>query len=215
MADVPERRVFVVDDHPVVRQGICQIFEREADFTVCGEAEAVTEAFSLIPAAGADLVVSDLSLEGRSGLELAKHLSTYHPDVPVLILSMHDEALYAQRALAMGARGYIMKRQPPTEILFAAREVLAGRLYVPASISETVTAGTEEGFSTEGSPLDILTDRELEVFMLIGQGFAPRHIAEQPECEHHRGVPRAPQKQAHSRQFAHAAPLRRALVQRP
>lgn len=166
------RRVVLVDDHAVVRRGMRQLFEAEADFEVGGEAGDVNEAFRLVESCAPDLVVSDLTLEGRDGLELTKQLHTHYPELPVLIVSMHDELLYARRALAAGARGYVMKRQAEGEIVHAAREVLAGNLCVSEAVRQQMKAATAE------APLEALTDREVEVFMLIGEGYAPRHVAE-------------------------------------
>ena len=171
-------RVYIVDDHPIVRRGLCQIFEREPDFCICGEADSVAQALLALPDLAPDLIVSDLSLEGRSGLELTRQIATYHPNLPVLIVSMHDEQLYAQRALAAGARGYIMKRCTDNELIQAAREVLAGRIYVSEGIRQQMETSCPLNGSSPNT-LAALADRELEVFRLIGQGFAPRHIAEQ------------------------------------
>lgn len=172
-------RIYIVDDHPIVRRGLRQLFEREPDFTVCGEAETVAQALLDVPRLSPDLVVSDLSLEGQGGLDLARHLAAHHPDLPVLIVSMHDEELYARRAIDAGARGYIMKRSTEDEVVQAARHVLTGRIYVSESIREEMLAAAPAGDGPSVSPLDVLSDRELEIFFLIGQGFAPRHIAEQ------------------------------------
>lgn len=130
MRYAPANRVFIVDDHPIARQGLCQVFDREPDFTVCGEAATVADALTVAGRAKPDLMVTDLTLEGGSGIELARQLRKYQPNLPILIVSMHDEQLYAARALAAGARGYVMKRQAGSEILYAAREVLAGHLYL-------------------------------------------------------------------------------------
>ena len=172
------QRIFTVDDHPVVRRGLCQLFENEPDFHVCGEAGSVAQALLALPGLAPDLVVSDLTLEGRGGLELARQLAVHHPGLPVLIVSMHDELLYAQRALAAGARGYVMKRRSDDEVIRAAREVLAGRTYVSEAVRQQMQVDGRPGRPAPATPIEALTDRELEVFLLIGQGFAPRHIAE-------------------------------------
>ncbi len=160
-------RTLLVDDHTVVRRGLRYLFEREPDFEVVGEAATEAEAFDLIEALGPDLLVTDLTLEGRGGLDLIERVHRYHPEVRVLVLSMHDEELYAQRAFAAGAHGYVMKRYADDEILRTARIVRDGDVHLSAS----APGGTS-------TPLASLTDRELEVFLLIGQGYAPRHIAE-------------------------------------
>lgn len=171
------KRIYLVDDHSVVRRGLRQLFEHEADFCVCGEASSVTQALSEISELAPDLVLSDLTLEGRSGLELVQLLAAHHPHIPVLIVSMHDEQLYAQRTLAAGARGYVMKRHADGEVIQAAREVLAGRIYASETVWERIHVGLHPN-GVPPTPIDVLSDRELEVFLLIGQGFAPRHIAE-------------------------------------
>ncbi|HMB91976.1 MAG TPA: response regulator transcription factor [Rhodothermales bacterium] len=171
-------RVYIVDDHPIVRRGLRQIFERQPDFCVCGEADNVTQALLAIPDLAPDLVVTDLSLEGRGGLELTRQITAHHPKLPVLIISMHDEQLFAPRALDAGARGYIMKRCSDNELIHAAREVMAGRVYLSEPVHEQMEACTHLNGSVLNS-LAALTDREMEVFRLIGEGFAPRHIADQ------------------------------------
>jgi DNA-binding NarL/FixJ family response regulator len=170
-------RVLLVDDHAIVRRGLSQLFEREPDFTVCGEAATETEAFDLIESLDPHLLVTDLTLEGRSGLDLIKRVHAYHEALPVLVVSMHDETLYAHRALAAGAQGYVMKRRADIEVLKAARMVRDGLIYSngnvggPASSPDAPPGG-------ERDPVAVLTDREFEVFLLIGEGFTPRHIAE-------------------------------------
>ena len=171
------RRVFIVDDHPIVRRGFRQLFDREVDFTVCGEADNAAQALLSVTELLPDLVVTDLELGGRDGLELTKQLHQQVAEVPVLIVSMHDERLYAERALAAGARGYVMKHHGEEVILQAAREVLAGRIYVTDVIREKAEAQASPP-EVPPSPIDALTDRELQVFLLLGQGFAPRHIAD-------------------------------------
>lgn len=172
------KRVYIVDDHPVVRRGLRQLFEREQGFSVCGEAESVAQALMSVPASDPELVISDLSLGGRNGLELTRQLATHHPRVPVLIVSMHDEKMYAQRAIAAGAKGYVMKKHSEQEVVKAAREVLAGKIYLSDAIRPLVEENGDQNRDTSGSPINALTDRELEVFRLIGEGFPPRHIAE-------------------------------------
>jgi len=167
--------ILLVDDHPIVRRGLRQLFEHEPDLTVCGEAEDIASALEAAARLEPDLALVDLSLQGRSGLELTRQLQIYHPSLPVLILSLHDEKLYAKRALRAGAKGYVMKRRADTDILHAARQVLAGHCYVSPAVQEQLHETLEE------ATFDVshLTDREFEVFLLIGQGYAPRHIAEQ------------------------------------
>jgi DNA-binding NarL/FixJ family response regulator len=150
--------------------------EKEA---VVDRADSVAQALLAIHDLAPDMVVSDLALEGRGGLELTRQLATHYPDVPVLIVSVHDEDLYAQRALAAGARGYVMKRRSADEVIRAAREVLAGRIYVSEAVRQQMRETGQPDGPLAASPIEALSDRELEVFLLIGRGYAPRHIAEQ------------------------------------
>ncbi|PSR02492.1 MAG: DNA-binding response regulator [Bacteroidetes bacterium QS_8_68_28] len=189
------RRVFIVDDHPVVRRGFRQLVDEPDDLTVAGEAETPAEALDRIGEAGPDLVLMDVTLNGGArGLDLIRRLRDTYPNLPVLTVSMYDETLYATRALAAGARGYVMKRVPDEVLLDAMRQVLAGRTYVSDAIRErladeapkadslrTEVPGEDGGPGEDGEtarPLDRLTDRELEIFLLVSRGFAPRHIAE-------------------------------------
>ncbi|MFW5955509.1 MAG: response regulator [Rhodothermales bacterium] len=167
-------RILIVDDHSIVRRGLRQLFEREVDFAVCGDTGDAAEVPELVDRLQPDIVLTDLTLDGISGIDLARRLSSEHPSIPVLILSMHDEMLYATRALQAGARGYVMKRRSEAEIVRAAREVLAGRTYVSTEVRQSLPDLTEESADI----IDCLTDREFEVFELLGQGYAPRHIAE-------------------------------------
>ncbi len=170
-------RTVLVDDHAIVRRGLRQLFERESDFTVCGDVATEAEAFDLVEALSPDLLVTDMTLDGRSGLDLIQRVHRYHPALPVLVVSMHDEDLYAHRALAAGARGYVMKRHADGEVVRAARAVRDGHVYTRGAIRSD--AGPEVLLRDGRDPLAALTDREFEVFLLVGQGFAPRHIAEQ------------------------------------
>lgn len=173
-----KKKVYIVDDHPVVRSGLIQILEQQADFEVCGDAATTSEAILEIDRLEPDIVLCDLTLEGRGGLELTKQISSEHPDLPVLIVSMHDEKLYAKRALAAGARGYVMKRRGDDELIGAVRELLAGRIFLSDDVRKQIKMSESSISDLVESPTELLTDRELEIFMLIGQGYAPRHIAE-------------------------------------
>ena len=168
-------RVVLVDDHAVLRWGLRQLFEAEPDFAVCAEAATADEGFRAAERLAPDLLVTDLTLEGRGGLELTGQLQRYHPDLPVLVVSMHDSALFASRALAAGARGYVMKGRADRDVIPAARAALAGRTFVEGAAGP---APTDAASASGGDPVAALSDRELEVFLLIGQGFAPRHIAQ-------------------------------------
>jgi len=169
-------RVLIVDDHPVVRRGLRNLFDEQWDFTVCGEAADVTQALTAATQLQPDFILVDLSLPGANGLKLITEIQKHQPDLPMLVLSMWDEILYAERAILAGAGGYIMKGRPDEEILKAARQVLSGRIY----LSSTVEAHLETrlpGHGEEDNPVERLTDREMAVFRLIGQGYMPRHIA--------------------------------------
>ena len=171
-------KVFLVDDHPLVRELLSQLIQRENDMEVCGEAEDAHEAVSKIEQSRPDIVIADISLKTTHGLELVKDLQVRWPSLPVLMLSMHDESLYAERVLRAGAKGYITKQEATKKILFAIRQVLSGQIYV----SEKMSAGILETFSGRQaeaavSPVQQLSDREFEVFQLIGQGKSTREIA--------------------------------------
>lgn len=168
--------VLIVDDHPLVRRGLRQLFEEEPDFRVCGEAATEAEAFDLVGERQPDLVVTDLVLGGSSGLELAARIRQYHPEVRVLVLSVHDERLYARRALAAGAHGYVTKWESGKEVVRAARVVGEGALFVGGEVRSPGSA--KEVLEQAEGWLAALSDREVEVFLLLGQGFTPRSIAE-------------------------------------
>lgn len=178
-ADSKRRRVFLVDDHPLVREWLGSLIEQQADLAVCGQAGSSGAAFEAISRLQPDIAVVDLSLEDGSGLELIKQLQSLTPPPKVLVLSMHDEAFYAERALRAGAAGYVMKRSATGRVIDAIRHVLDGRLYISESVSEKmaekfVLARTRPGTS----PIALLSDREIEVFQMIGQGLETRRIAE-------------------------------------
>jgi DNA-binding NarL/FixJ family response regulator len=173
-------RVFVVDDHPVVRQGLALMINQQPDLAVCGEAEDAHRALQEIAACRPDIVVIDISLNGPDGLDLLKMLRLHCPDLPVLILSMHDESVYAERALRAGANGYIMKQEATEKVLVALRRILGKEIYVSDRIANRMlqhyVRGNDNGTQVQVSEL---SDRELEVFRLIGEGRGTRQIAEQ------------------------------------
>lgn len=173
-------KVFLVDDHPLVRDWLSQLISREADLMVCGEAEDTHEAISKIGETKPDIVICDISLKTTHGLELVKDLQAQFPKLPVLCLSMHDESLYAERVLRAGAMGYITKQESTRKVLAAIRQVLSGQIYVSekmaARMVHKLVAGRQQEHS---SPVERLTDRELEVFQLIGKGQGTRKIAEE------------------------------------
>jgi DNA-binding NarL/FixJ family response regulator len=173
-------RVLVVDDHPIVRQGLALLINREADLVVCGEAEEMHTAMQQILTTHPDIVVVDISLSGPDGLELLKSIRTRHPHLPVLILSMHDESIYAERALRAGANGYIMKQEATEKVLEALRRIVNREIYVSDRVANKMLQQYIGGNTVaQRSPVADLTDRELEVFRLIGDGHSTRQIAEE------------------------------------
>ena len=172
------RRILIVDDHPMMREGLAQLIEHEADLCAAGQANDAAQALTTIDKDKPDLVILDISMPDKSGLELIKDIQALHPQLPVLVLSMHDESLYAERVLRAGGRGYIMKQEGGKKLMEAIRQVLNGKIYV----SERMSAKILELFSghrpEHHSPIEQLTDREFEVFQLIGQGQGTRQIAE-------------------------------------
>jgi DNA-binding NarL/FixJ family response regulator len=174
-----EKRIVVVDDHPLVRDGLSLLINREPDLMVCGEAGNSEDALAAIDGMKPNLVLMDISIEGRNGLDVTKGLRRTHPDLPVLVLSMHDEALYAERALRAGARGYLMKQEAPEVVLKAIRVVLAGKVYVSAAISSRILNELVDYKDVKQGRFGVrsLSDRQLEVFELIGQGATTPGIA--------------------------------------
>ena len=174
----PKKRVLLVDDHPMMRQGLAQVINQQKDLLVCCEAGDANQAVQRIALSKPDLAVVDISLQGKSGLELIKDLHALHPEVPVLVMSMHDELLYAERVLRAGARGYVMKKAGGEAVLQAIRQVLSGKIYVSEQMSERVLEVFSGARSARHqSPIEMLTDREFEVFKLIGEGCITREIA--------------------------------------
>lgn len=176
------KKIFIVDDHPVFRKGLAQLINEEEDLTVSGEAEAVEDAVRMIRKGLPDLVIVDITLKDRSGIDLIEQLKTLHPGLPVLVISMHDESLYAERVLRAGALGYITKQEMTGNVVSAVRRVLAGKRYISPDMTDTligkmVVPGNKAG-SGKGSPVEALSNRELEVFQLIGQGYKRRQIAD-------------------------------------
>jgi DNA-binding NarL/FixJ family response regulator len=173
-------RVLLVDDHPIVRQGLGLLIDREADLSVCGEADGAHAAFQAIETLRPDIVVLDISLSGPDGLDVLKEIRSKTASLPVLILSMHDEAIYAERAMRAGANGYIMKQEATEKVLVAIRRILQGEVYLSDQLTNNMLQQyVRGGPTTKGSPLLNLTDRELEVFRLIGEGHGTRQIADQ------------------------------------
>jgi DNA-binding NarL/FixJ family response regulator len=172
-------KVLIVDDHPIVRQGLAALINQQGDLEVCGHAANGREAMLQIKALQPDLLTMDITLPDSSGLELVKNIKAQYPELPMLVISMHEEGLYAERVLRAGARGYIMKQEATEKVVDAIHKVLSGQIYVSDTMAEqmvrSLVAGGRKG---PGTSVSNLSDRELEVFRLIGQGYSTRKIAE-------------------------------------
>jgi DNA-binding NarL/FixJ family response regulator len=176
---VKKKTVFIVDDHPLLRQGLALLVNRERDLAVCGEAEEAQTAMREIVAKKPDILIADISLNGPDGLDLLKNVRMLYPSLPVLILSMHDESIYAERALRARANGYIMKQEATEKVLVAVRRILGGDIYLSDRMANKLLHQYISGIPTDvNSRLSSLSDRELEVFRLIGEGRSTRQIAE-------------------------------------
>jgi DNA-binding NarL/FixJ family response regulator len=174
-----KRRIFLVDDHPITRQGVAVLINQEPDLIVSGEADSAPLATQLIVQDAPDLAIFDITLKTTSGIELMKNIKALLPDMPVLMISMQDESLYAERALRAGAKGYIMKHEASDKILTAIRQVLSGDLYLSDKMKEKMLHRLVKSRKEKVVfSIDTLSDREMEVFQLIGNGFSTRQIAE-------------------------------------
>jgi DNA-binding NarL/FixJ family response regulator len=174
-----KRRIFIVDDHPLVREGLTNLINGQSDLIVCGEAEDSAGAIAGIAKDRPDIALIDISLKNESGLELVKNLDNQFPLVALIVLSMHDEALYAERALRAGARGYVMKRETSRSVLACIRRVLEGGVYLSERVVNSMARRLSTSRKTaEASPVERLSDRELEIFRLLGQGRTTSEIAE-------------------------------------
>ncbi|MGA2181266.1 MAG: response regulator transcription factor [Verrucomicrobiota bacterium] len=172
-------KVLLIDDHPLVREGLVNLISQEADLQICGEASNEPQALDIIRTTQPHVAIVDISLESGSGIELIKSIKAMFPAVTVLVLSMHDESLYAERALRAGARGYVMKREAAKKVIEAIRCVLAGQLYVSDKIAALMAEKFVEGRPVATvSPIEQLSNRELEVFQLLGLGHNTRQIAD-------------------------------------
>ncbi|MCP3951828.1 MAG: response regulator transcription factor, partial [Desulfobacterales bacterium] len=173
-----KKKILLVEDHPIFRLGLGELINNEDDLEVCGGADNVNQALQVIADLQPDLVVADITLENSDGIDLVKEVSKRHRRLPVLMLSMHDEFLYAERALHAGARGYIMKQEAMESVVTAIRHVLGGKVYLNDAMKERILANiADRTTASDKAPLERLTDREMEVFSLIGLGFTTREIA--------------------------------------
>lgn len=174
------KRILIVDDHPMMRTGLAQLINNEPDLKVTAEADNAGQAINLVTKHKFDLALLDISLPDKNGLELIKDIRALHPDLPLLVVSMHDELIYASRVLRAGGRGYIMKQEGGQKFLHAIRQVLAGKIFVSEKMSTRILENFSGHPTTDASsPVQQLSDREFQVFQLIGHGVGTRAIAEQ------------------------------------
>jgi DNA-binding NarL/FixJ family response regulator len=175
----PKTRILLVDDHPLVREWLTNLINEEPDFEICGQAGSTREALGLIGTLRPRIAVVDISLEDSSGLELIKDVKAIHPQVAMIVLSMHDEMLYAERAMRAGAAGYVMKREATEKVMEAIRTVLQGGLFFSNAVNAMLAQKHVQGTSDQPTVISVLSDRELEVFQLLGRGYNTRQISEQ------------------------------------
>ena len=172
------RRVLIVDDHPIVRQGLRRVMENEEDLAVCGEAETARDARTAIKDLSPDVVVADISLKQGDGIELVRDVRAHHPHLPILVLSMHDETIYAERMLSAGANGYIMKQAASDQFLISLRRVLDGNIYVSEAVGNNMIQKFAAGGAyASANPIDRLSNRELQILHMIGKGMSTRETA--------------------------------------
>jgi DNA-binding NarL/FixJ family response regulator len=175
-----KKRVFIVDDHPFMRAGLCEVLSKEPSLTVTGSYGTAEEMVTALSSTVPDLVITDLSLPGKSGLDLVKELTESHAELPVIVLSMHDEAIYAERCLRAGARGYLMKNEGADKLIVAIRAVLAGEVHVSREMSARILKSFSGSGAHKNRPtLGTLTEREFELFQLFGRGHSAQQIASQ------------------------------------
>jgi DNA-binding NarL/FixJ family response regulator len=172
------QRVLLVDDHPIVRQGLRRLIGNEPGLVVCAEAETLREARQAIRELAPDVVVADISLKDGDGIDLVKDIRAHHPGLPVLVLSMHDESVYAERMLSAGAAGYIMKDAASDQFILALRRVLAGRVYVSEALTPTLGGRNPAPAADAAHPVSRLSNRELQILQMIGAGQSSRQIAD-------------------------------------
>ncbi len=178
MSEGYKKEIVIVDDHPMMRKGLAQTLDNELEFDVVAQFDQAEEAIKNFDDLSPDLMIVDVSLPGMSGLELVKHLISRDPDVKILVVSRHDESLYAERVIRAGAKGYVMKLEAGEVLVKAVRKILKGGIYVSEEVSEKLLMGMAGGKDMSESPIDQLSDRELEVFELTGKGNSTREIAE-------------------------------------
>lgn len=179
-SELKKLRIMVVDDHPIMREGLIRVIEEGGDLVVCAQAESIQRALELVKITEPDLIIVDIALGGQNGLELIKDVKARHPKLPMLVHSMHEEQIYAQRSLRAGARGYLMKQEPAPKLLQAVRQVLGGEVYLSETMTRQMLHRVAGGASgKDASPVELLSDRELEVFELLGKGQKTKEIAEQ------------------------------------
>jgi DNA-binding NarL/FixJ family response regulator len=171
------RRVLIIDGHPIVRQGLQQIIEGESDLAVCGEADTALAARAAIKESSPDVIVTDISLKQGDGIELVRHVRAHHPHLPMLVLSDHDESIYAERMLSVGANGYIMKQANSEQILTALRRVVDGGTYVSGAVGTNMIERFAAGTQMSGNPIDLLSNRELQILHMVGKGMSTRETA--------------------------------------
>ena len=177
--DKSKKKVVIIDDHPIVRHALTQLINMEPDMTVAGQADDAASGLALVERQQPDAAIVDLSLRDSNGIELVKDLRVRWPRLPILVVSMHDESLYAERSLRAGARGYVTKSEPPQNVLEGLRRTMAGGIYVSDRVASRMLGRIVNGRgSPESFPIERLSDRELEVFEFIGQGFKTRQIAQ-------------------------------------
>jgi len=173
--------ILLVDDHPLLLEGLARMINTESGLGVCGTADNAEDALGQVKSRCPDLVVTDLTMPGRNGLEFIRDLSVMHPDIPVIVLSMHDEMIYAERVLRAGGKGYVMKDSPPSRLIQAIRTVLGGGIFASQKVADHLlkVLATHKTSSRPSGPLECLTDREMEVYELIGRAKSNHEIAAQ------------------------------------
>jgi DNA-binding NarL/FixJ family response regulator len=179
-AEPVRKRILLADDHPMMRAGLAQLINRQPELEVCAEAGNPAEVLALLGQVAPDLILTDLTMPGRAGIEFIKDLAALHPDLKILVVSMHDEIVYAERCLRAGARGYIMKESGSENLLVAVRRVLDGQSYVSPNMADRILSGLSNRKPRgSDSPIQNLSDREFEIFQLVGQGKSTRDIAKE------------------------------------